>query len=144
MMNLPDTTTEQGQREASVMLARLCRWDVSYGLIDSDQSWDGFCHDTLTITTDTGEWCDNLYDPANMALAWRVLNWAMSEDMQFVGFVNYGNGWEHKPAEASSHGFSELVEREVDFSLSPADAQRAWLDKILTLAIEAGMLEDTP
>lgn len=141
MKNLPDTSTEQGQRGASVMLARLCGWDVSYGLIDSDQLWDGFAHDTLHITADTGEWCDNLYDPANMALAWRVLNWATTQSVTVKAQKGGGDDIWQEP-------WTTFIDDEINgkyeiYMMTPADAQRAWLDKILTLAIESGMIEAT-
>ena len=113
------------------MLAQLRGWDVSFGLIDSDQSWDGFAHDTLTITTEDGEWCDNLYNPAHMALAWRVLNWASNNMPGKTGqrqkLFRFIRGTE-------TYGDKMIV------SMPPTDAQRAWLDKILSLAIEAGMI----
>ena len=64
-----------------------------------------------------------LYDPANMSLAWKVLNWATE--------------YERKNNE-------EMVLWWMDVLLCnypPADAQRLWLDKILELAIEAGLVE---
>lgn len=68
----------------------------------------------------------NLYDPANMALAWRVLNWAIE---------NFS---------IPSHHFAlrAMADDMAFFTLPPADAQRAWLDKILVLAIEAGMVAE--
>ena len=67
-------------------------------------------------------WGNNFYDPANMALAWRSLNWA---DQQRA-----------------------LSDRLADYFIAyllwiepPADAQRLWLDKILELALEAGIVE---
>ena len=62
----------------------------------------------------------NLYDPANMALAWRVLNWAF-ESLPVQGEFFYAvSTWVQQP---------------------PAIAQRQWLDKILTLAIKAGIVK---
>ena len=67
----------------------------------------------------------NLYDPANMALAWRVLNWAYNflDDQGRETFLR--DWW---------RSLNLFIE-------SPADAQRAWLDKILSLVIEAGMVD---
>ncbi len=65
----------------------------------------------------------NLYDPANMALAWRVLNWAvMSDELD------------------SANVLTELLIHYC--AVSPAIASIAWLDKILSLAIEAGMVKE--
>ena len=78
----------------------------------------------LSMSGDGPEWeftTPNLYEvddddnPIHMPLAWRVLNWA--ETM-------------FPPDYMLAHG------------LPPADAQRLWLDKILELAIEAGIIEE--
>ena len=69
----------------------------------------------------------NFYDPANMALAWRVLNWAASQRE----YRQEWSGWMIDCIDAN-----ELVEK-------PAVAQRAWLDHILEMAIEAGIVELT-
>lgn len=69
----------------------------------------------------------NLYAPENMALAWRVLNWANGNQM----IMDY---WQE----------TTYVEHEMFvywFVLTPQEAQTAWLDKILQLAIEAGVVE---
>jgi len=65
----------------------------------------------------------NLYHPARMALAWRVLNWA----------------WEQKTDDWLWSWI--LDECCLDGGIPPADAQRLWLDKILEMAIEAGIAE---
>ena len=77
----------------------------------------------------SGVLCVNLYNPANMALAWRALNWA--DDQKFGRHstdLEVYAWWERFLHNAPS--------------LSSADAQRAWLDRILSLAIEAGMVAD--
>jgi hypothetical protein len=56
-----------------------------------------------------------------MALAWRVLNWA------------------HETA--LCRDYADGVGKILHFWSSPAGAQRAWLDKILELALEAGLAE---
>lgn len=142
MTQLPDTSTEAGQREASVMLARLM------GL--APQLFSDVCNfyheDTYDIfvsiyphgwyhgMTEDEAWkyFPNLYNPANMALAWQVLNWAFNnlpgdtgQSQVFFDFLNAREYWE----------------QEFLWSMPPAAAQRAWLDKILALASEAGMLE---
>ena len=114
-MNI-DTSTEAGQREASVMLARLCGWEVEPD--DYGKMWIK-CPGEPYATT-------NLYHPVFMFLAWLVLNWA--NGMKFGGdtTLDQWNWW---------HNF--IADMRL---LPPTAAQRAWLDKILTLAIEAGML----
>lgn len=70
--------------------------------------------------------CVDLYDPASMALAWRVLNWAASQGITTQIHVIY----QYKKGD-----WARMID------LAPADAQRAWLDYILRKAIEAGMVE---
>ena len=110
MTQLPDTTTEAGQREASVMLARLSGWEVEPD--DYGKMWIK-CPGEPYATT-------NLYQPVFMFLAWRVLNWVQTNMDR-----------------AARRDLSYIV---MDFTATPAAAQRAWLDKVLSLAIEAGML----
>jgi hypothetical protein len=74
----------------------------------------------------------NLYHPTTMALAWRVLNWAWEH------FEPYG-AWTNIMFEA----FYDAEIAPLWPTLAPADAQRAWLDKILSLVIEAGLIEVT-
>ena len=68
----------------------------------------------------------DLYNPANMALAWRVLNWAKEQKDKGVLDTPITYWW---------------GDFEAWMKISPADAQRLWLDQILTLAIEAGLDE---
>lgn len=119
-MNIPDN-----DQEKSVMLARLCNIEgLEVGQVKGGNPYyyvRHWSHDKPM------EFDINLYDPANMALAWRVLNWA--QDQKFImddGCEYFLNLW---------------WVGEKTFSLPPAEAQRAWLDKILELAIEAGMIE---
>ena len=68
----------------------------------------------------------DLYNPLHMALAWRVLNWA-------IGDPSFGHDVDHW---LWNDGLGYDLP-----NLPPADAQRQWLDKILTLAIEAGIVD---
>ncbi len=138
MTQLPDTTTEAGQREASVMLARMCGWVYQHdGITGSWYTGNDVLADTTLLYDEwqrTRQGYDvidlNLYAPANMALAWRVLNWAMNTnpDMGVSLLLDVYR------LDSFECGFVDLPR------LKPADAQRAWLDKILTLADSAGML----
>jgi hypothetical protein len=70
----------------------------------------------------------NLYDPANMPLAWRVLNWAY--DLPQI-------------EDQGRHDHFIKWWREANLNTKPpADAQRLWLDKILELAVEAGIIDE--
>ena len=71
--------------------------------------------------------CVELPDPANMALSWRVLNWAAAHGITTQINVVY----QYKKGD-----WARMID------LPPADAQRAWLDYILRKAIEAGMVAD--
>ena len=78
----------------------------------------------------------NFYDELNMALAWRVLNWISGEDREtdihsikkLPAFLEFDRWWTNKD--------------NFLFQLSPADAQRAWLDKVLSLALAAGLVPE--
>ena len=130
--------SEMSDRKKSVMLARLCGWQyrtdgVTYSWYSSDDVLDenGFAYHEWQRT---GTWEFsviplNLYDPANMALAWRVLNWAMGQ-----------NFWMDSVGGYFSDGVWQIIGNEETSLLPPADAQRAWLDMVLTLATEAGMV----
>jgi len=115
-MNLPDTSTEQGQREASVMLARLCGWEVEPD--DYGKMWIK-CPGEPYATT-------NLYHPVFMFLAWRVLNWANNQTFTGGTKLDTQMWW---------HNFV------ADLRLSkPEQAIKLFLDEILKLALTAGMV----
>jgi hypothetical protein len=82
----------------------------------------------------------NLYDPENMALAWRVLNWAAKKfhygDSYSAGYRI--DDWIMDEPIVKGDGAYNI------WDLPPAEAQRAWLDKILELAIEAGLTTPLP
>ena len=87
----------------------------------------------------------NLYLVANMALAWRVLNWAsnqLKKETAIPGHITYT--WAGRLH--SFWGASYWVDAGKLFlySMEPADAQRLWLDKILELAIKDGLIEEVP
>ena len=82
----------------------------------------------------SGEQMPGLYDPANMALAWRVLNWASEQKAVYFEFMQW---WFRQDADLDMFG-GYL------FDLEPKDAQRVLLDKILSLAIEADLIEKEP
>ncbi len=99
--------SELSDEQKSVMLARVCGWETSGPTSPTVVSWP-----------------PDLYDPANMALAWRVARWSWGN------FPDYAKDrlrlwwkWNIKPR--------------ADY-----DPQRSWLDKILELAIEAGLVDD--
>lgn len=66
-------------------------------------------------------------NPHLMGWAWRVLNWAFDTLTP--------------PLHAETERRYDAICEKVEWWLPPAEAQAAWLDKILELAIEAGMVQ---
>jgi hypothetical protein len=124
-MNISELTDQ----EKSVVLARLMGWECTpFGQIilpvPEEFDWFDISIQAPNIANDT------LYDQQNMALAWRVLNWASTDQ------VNSTLLWDQYQQ------FEEFWEDSGMWHLPPADAQRRWLDKILEIAIEAGLVDD--
>ncbi len=135
--------SEMSARDKSVLLARAMGWELElatcgeprYAVVDQG---GGRLAGSLYYTVVDGmgpieayaNLCPKLYDEANMALAWRVLNWAMDRGGPWGLALDVGDfeleGW--------------LYECQL-WNLSGSNAQRAWLDKCLALAIEAGLVE---
>lgn len=74
---------------------------------------------------------DDRGNPLFMPLAWRVLNWA-DKTLNRITYrlpMTYGDV------------FQLWWEESTVFDMPPAEAQVAWLDKVLQLAIEAGLVQ---
>lgn len=136
--------TQPTDHEKSVTLARLTGVGAYSGpavkssIVDSR----GIEHDVTTIDGTPHDYqVPNLYDSANMELAWMVLNWAAKQ-------FQYGDSYEAGYTIDDWAADIVLVEEEWGafnlWDLPPAEAQRAWLDKILELATEAGMVSQSP
>jgi len=114
-------------QEKSVMLAKAMGWKVTALPVGHDDLF-------IIVPNEYDRNIRSFYSPANMALAWRVLNWAETQKHYY-------------PAPYSGLMVDVLYRSfwtdETFFELPPADAQRLWLDKILELAIEAGLVETT-
>ena len=110
-MNIEDMTDQ----EKSVMLARAMGWEV----LPAGHIFPPEGPGHVAIHPES-----SLYHVNEMALAWRVLNWV--DEMEDKGLITTFNDWWHK-----YHWYAE----------PPEVAQREWLDKILSLAIEAGIVE---
>ncbi len=115
-MNIKDPT----DYEKSAMLAKIRGWHVTRGKFTTTirKHADGT---PLLRFLDSS---DGLYDPINMALAFELHLWRLSqedhndpEDMPYHIWWDYNVIWMGK------------------------NAQRLWLDKILELAIEAELVE---
>jgi hypothetical protein len=91
--------------------------------------------DTNLFTTDRNG------DPHFMPLAWRVLNWALQQNQPVRGDLE--ELWE-MPFGDELFGYLSAISPNDDglsvFEMPPAEARAAWLDKILSLAIEAGKI----
>ena len=103
---------EMSDQEKSVLLVKAMGW------------FFGMHRDGLKVSPENNGIIQdgNLYDPANMALAWRVHLWAL-DNLGAVEDWKYVSWWENMAIFAED------------------DAQRLWLDTILELAIEAGLVE---
>ena len=124
-MKLPNTNTEDGQREASAILARLRGWELRF--VDEDGVHIPIWYDKERIVFPPfGDRELNLYDPAHMALAWRVLNWANNQSFGGLVPIDIRPEW---------HNFI------ADLRLSPPEqAMKLAMDRILLMADESGML----
>ncbi len=112
----------------SVLLAKALAWsDPVY--LTGPQLWVVYEH---SGEIHSSPYRFNLYAPATMALAWRVLNWAVYKPSLNTPQFDE-NGFE---VESLRFGFFRY-----EIWGEMPDAQRRWLDKILTLAIEAGLVE---
>ena len=119
--------TKLSDPEKSVMLAQLCGWKLEplrpgvYRLFDrGGQRIDNISSKGIVGIVDMPD----LYKLCNMALAWRVAHLA---SLSMIA-DDFSSWW--------------IVDMLPEWHKSPAEAQRAWLDKILELAFEAGMVED--
>ncbi len=130
-------------QEKSVLLARAMGWWFDYGFADEGKLPMVYSPDFGLICVGQNTFRENympdLYLPENMALAWRVAEWA----------------WENLPTDEVGHRtkkYNVYVETSLRSmfrafwlrTIKPDlgnTAQRLWLDKILELAIEAGLVE---
>lgn len=118
---------ELSDQEKSVMLARAMGWEV-YPMYEGSP---------MMLFNAPGDEVNhsNLYLSENMALAWRVLNWGLVvKPTDPVGSI-------HSPDRI--HNKLEDWLR-TTFLWGRPDAQKQWLDQVLELAIEAGLMEVAP
>lgn len=130
-------------REKSVMLARLVdEWEViervDYARI-CKRDKVGPClfeihknHNFYTVDGDG--------NPHLMAWAWRVLNWAMGSQA-VVKYEPLSPDTEPFDYQIGYAMYDWFYEHRDPAKMPPAVAQAAWLDKVLELAIEAGLVK---
>lgn len=99
--------------EKTLMLAKVMGWRVCLGGEHIPIDID----ENKTLYLRPG---NTLYTISNMFLAWLVLSWA-HENLE----TRYADGVGHF----------------IEFWLPPEQAQRVWLDKVLELALDAGLVE---
>ncbi len=124
----------------SVLLAKAMGWTISwneYGLGHIVDSNNETIYGVLDDLDEDILLC--LYEPRLMALAWLVLNWAWQQHDRIVLVVDEDD-------EVVAESLKYWTWRLVDVlwktgDLPPATAIRLWLDKILSLAIEAGLVK---
>lgn len=109
---------EMSEQEKSIKLAKLCGWEISE-VDEQMRVW--------IKAEDCPYSIKNLYKEEVMFLAWRVLNWA-NENQCILDYWQETTCFEHE----MFVGW---------FELTPINAQKRWLDKILKIAIEAGLVE---
>jgi len=131
-------------QEKSVMLAK------AMGLEMAPHPIYGIDHQMFYVPVEWGydwELADDFYHPSVMSLAWRVLNWAQQQECfdagrhDLTGFtfnLTLIDSWIGRMIGQKNMG---RLDSPSLFDLPPADAQRLWLDKILFLVIEAGLVE---
>jgi hypothetical protein len=118
VIELPDTSTVEGQHRATELLAELRGMDYRGGIFGG---WF-IGGERVSVTED---YDFNLYHPSCMPLAWGFVNWAarksgFSTNILFNSFI----------VDGTEYSLAGL------FQLPPEKAQRAWLDEVLSWAIE--------
>ena len=120
--------SKMSDQEKSVLLARAMRLKiVPHPVYDDDEP-------LITIPDEwEHEWklVDDFYHPTVMALAWRCHLWMIAKERAEI-----------KPPFLLSQSPYTFWFRLSTGPSESADAQRRWLDKILELAIEAGIIEE--
>ena len=116
---------ELTDQEKSVLLAKAMGADWRYFHNDEIDEW--LILDSENVVIGYG----NLYDPANMALAWRVHLWTLKQEL----------GKRESPYAVSPKPYTRWWNLGSPWGY--ADAQRKWLDRIFDLCVEAKLIEVT-
>lgn len=153
--------SEMSDQEKSVVLARLCGWRVEH--LPENKTESSWSRGFYFIADEKGNRIKHpvihergsaltsvpydhpielehfklfdLYDPANMALAWRVVSWLCKPS---VAIVPNHDDWRFYAGLKFRVWFTKY---DIEY-ITDDTPQRAWLDKILELAIAAGMVTE--
>lgn len=135
MVKLPDTSTKEGQIEASILLCRLRNWKVEDNReLEIDRTMVRYIHFSvpgrLTI--------DNLYT-ASPSIAWEFASWIAKRHKMIHGYCDPFTECRHSKyavCMAFDDWFREIEIYRFDLRV----AKRMILDKVLELAIEADLM----
>ena len=139
---------ELSDEQKSVMLAKAMGWeptpvpvpDVPLLVMFKTNSGESLYSTSVLCQMSLDDFWErhmpNLYHPQHMSLAWRVLNWAIWPDDLSPRIDEYRT----VKGEIERWWFNPKPGSLAPCYVSPAAAQRMWLDKILELAIEAGLV----
>ena len=144
MSDLPD-------QEKSVLLAKAMGWTTRPCDVDDPNLYmEWALYDSNGGRLEVAEfWEDanekevwdyfDLYDPANMSLAWRVLNWAWGKHDRMVLVVNEEDEVVVEPLKYWTWRLMNVLWEAG--AMEPERAVRHILDSILNLAVGAGIIE---
>lgn len=134
----PEELVTMNDEEKSVALAKLCGWIRPAGNAYKEGAWVIDIPDCLLWSNHY--WNSepfgiqvNFYDLSNMHLAWHVVCW-LNEPA--IGVNTDESDWRFHASLKWRAWWSRN-----EFKYYNKNAQRAWLDKILELAIKKGMIE---
>jgi hypothetical protein len=113
--------SEMDTKEKSRLIVELTKEHIGWSITNNPPA-TGYI-----IRLPDNSWTDDIYHTQHMALAWRVLAAATTKLQQDIAITDFIAWWRYRLPFL--------------FALPPAEAQAAWLDKILELAIEAGMVQ---
>jgi len=144
---LPESLQGEGKtQKKSVILAKamglepmmttdfLLRWTYEGAVKHGEPvTWNDNGFGDSIACPPTSDDLPNLYAPANMVLAWQCLNWVDTQNIH----LDTVKGERSMRVELYYDVFHSMGA----FDLPPAQAQAAWLDKVLELVIEAGLVE---
>lgn len=89
-----------------------------------------------------------LYSPGNMHLAWRMVRWAWDCDVLAASYITPpipigGGKWVKFERQLKEMFYLWWMHHAGLISEQAANAQRGWLDKVLELALAAGVVDES-